>query len=46
LLRLWLAPARARPLPEIFAQRFGSVIPGYRGGIAVTGVKPVIPFDA
>lgn len=37
LLRLWLAPADARPLPEVFAQRFGSVVPGERGGVgAVT----------
>ena len=35
LLRLWLAPPNARPLPEIYAQRFGSVTPGDRGGIAV-----------
>jgi hypothetical protein len=45
LLRLWLAPANARPLPEVFAERFGSVTPGDRGGIALAGVKPVIPFD-
>lgn len=45
LLRLWLAPPNARPLPEVFAERFGSVTPGDRGGIAVPGVKPVIPFD-
>jgi hypothetical protein len=45
LLRLWLAPPNARPLPEVFAERFGSVTPGDRGGIALSGVKPVIPFD-
>ena len=28
LLRLWLAPEKARPLPEVFAQRYGSVTPG------------------
>jgi len=33
LLRLWLAPAEARPLPEVFAQRYGSVTPGDRGGV-------------
>ena len=33
LLRLWLAPADARPLPPVFAQRFGSVVPGARGGV-------------
>jgi Taurine catabolism dioxygenase TauD, TfdA family len=45
LLRLWLAPFNARPLPEVFAERFGSVTPGDRGGIVVPGAKPVIPFD-
>ncbi len=33
LLRLWLAPIGARPLPAIFAQRFGSVVAGDRGGV-------------
>ena len=46
LLRLWLAPAVARPLPEVFAERFGSVTPGDRGGIAVKGSRATIPFDA
>jgi len=45
LLRLWLAPPNARPLPEVFAERFGSVTPGDRGGIALAGVEPIIPFD-
>jgi len=45
LLRLWLAPPNARPLPEIFAERFGSVTPGDRGGITVKGSKPTIPFE-
>ena len=34
LLRLWLAPDDARPLPPVFAQRYGSVVPGSRGGVA------------
>lgn len=33
LLRLWLAPDDARPLPAIFAERYGSVEPGRRGGV-------------
>lgn len=33
LLRLWLAPPGARPLPEVFAERYGSIVPGDRGGI-------------
>jgi hypothetical protein len=46
LLRLWVAPLNARPLPEIYAERFGSVTPGDRGGIAVIGARATIPFDA
>ena len=45
LLRLWLAPRGARPLPEVFAERFGSVRPGDRGGVTVPGATPTIPFD-
>jgi len=45
LLRVWLAPANARPLPQIFAERFGSVTPGDRGGITVKGSRPTIAFD-
>jgi Taurine catabolism dioxygenase TauD, TfdA family len=36
LLRLWLAPEAARPLPPAFAQRYGSVVAGARGGVALT----------
>jgi alpha-ketoglutarate-dependent taurine dioxygenase len=44
LLRLWLAPEDARPLPPVFAQRFGSVVPGARGGVgAVTAEAPGQP---
>jgi len=28
LLRLWMAPPSARPLPEVYAERFGSLTPG------------------
>ncbi|HXD32520.1 MAG TPA: TauD/TfdA family dioxygenase [Pyrinomonadaceae bacterium] len=45
LLRLWLAPRNARPLPKVFAARFGSVMPGDRGGITLAGSRPTIPFD-
>jgi Taurine catabolism dioxygenase TauD, TfdA family len=45
LLRLWLAPPEARPLPEIYTQRFGSVTPGDRGGVVVQGSKPQINTD-
>ena len=33
LLRLWLAPPDGWPLPDVFAQRYGSVQPGTRGGV-------------
>jgi hypothetical protein len=45
LLRLWLAPPNARPLPEVFAERFGSTAPGDRGGVVVPGATPTIPFE-
>jgi alpha-ketoglutarate-dependent taurine dioxygenase len=45
LLRLWIAPPKARPLPEVFAERFGSVTPGDRGGVVVPGATPSIPFE-
>jgi TfdA family taurine catabolism dioxygenase TauD len=40
LLRLWLAPPSARPLPAVFAERFGSVAPGDRGGVIARSIKP------
>src|SRR5437899_6837438 len=46
LLRLWLAAADARPLPEAFAQRYGSVTIGDRGGIVVRGTKLQAPLEA
>jgi len=45
LLRLWLAPPNARPLPEVYAERFGSVTPGDRGGIAVEGARATMLFE-
>ena len=45
LLRLWLAPPNARPLPEVYAERFGSITPGDRGGVVVPGSRQTIPFD-
>ena len=45
LLRLWLAPLTARPLPQVFAERYGSVTPGRRGGVVVPGSAPTIPFE-
>ena len=46
LLRLWLASDHARPLPEVFAQRYGSVTVGDRGGIIVRGTRLQAPLEA
>jgi len=46
LLRLWLAPQAAQPLPPIFAERFGSTTPGARGGVSVPRAKWNVPLDA
>lgn len=45
LLRLWLAPPQARPLPIVFAERYGSVIPGDRGGVVAQNGRLVAPVD-
>ena len=44
LLRLWLAPDDAQPLPPVYAQRYGNVVPGQRGGVALPGVVGVMPL--
>jgi alpha-ketoglutarate-dependent taurine dioxygenase len=46
LLRLWLAPAGARKLPEIYKERFGSITPGDRGGVSVPGARPTLLCEA
>jgi len=46
LLRLWLAVPGARPLPDIYKQRYGSVEIGHRGGIIVAGAKLNAPLQA
>jgi hypothetical protein len=46
LLRLWLAVPGARPLPAIYAQRFGKVDVGDRGGIIVPGARLNAPLEA
>ncbi|WP_207459269.1 TauD/TfdA family dioxygenase [Azospirillum sp. SYSU D00513] len=46
LLRLWLAPEEARPLPPVFAQRFGTVAPGERGGIILPATRFNAPLTA
>ncbi len=45
LLRLWLAPPEARPLPMVFAERYGSITPGDRGGVVVKGTMLTAPLD-
>ena len=39
LLRLWLAPRVARPLPPVFAERYGSITPGDRGGVMASSAR-------
>ena len=39
LLRLWLSVPGDRELPAVFAQRYGSITVGDRGGIVATGPK-------
>jgi hypothetical protein len=45
LLRLWLAPDDARTLPPAFAQRYGSVMPGARGGVPSADGRLRAPLD-
>jgi hypothetical protein len=46
LLRLWLAPSGARPLPPVFAECYGDITIGDRGGIICEGTRlhaPLVP---
>jgi hypothetical protein len=45
LLRLWLAVPGARPLPEIYAERYGQITIGDRGGIIVPGSRLNAPLE-
>ena len=45
LLRLWLSPPSGRRLPSCFAERFGSVECGRRGGVDLAGVKPIVTLN-
>jgi len=45
LLRLWLAAPGARPLPPVYAERYGSVILGARGGIVCPGTTLHAPLE-
>jgi hypothetical protein len=44
LLRLWLSVPGDRPLPPVFATRFGSVEVGNRGGIVLPGTQFQVPL--
>lgn len=45
LLRLWLASPGARPLPDVYAERYGSVTIGDRGGIICPGTRLHAPLE-
>ena len=45
LLRLWLAAPGARPLPPVYAERYGSVEIGNRGGIICAGTRLHAPLE-
>ena len=45
LLRLWLSMPNDRPLPDIFAERYGTVTIGNRGGIAMSDLEPCAPLE-
>jgi alpha-ketoglutarate-dependent taurine dioxygenase len=45
LLRLWLSLPGDRELPAVFAQRYGSIEVGDRGGIVVADTELCVPLD-
>jgi hypothetical protein len=45
LLRLWLAAPGARPLPPVYAERYGSTTIGDRGGIICPGTRLHAPLE-
>ena len=44
LLRLWLSPQGARPLPPVFAECYGGLTIGARGGIICEGTRLHAPL--
>jgi alpha-ketoglutarate-dependent taurine dioxygenase len=42
LLRLWLAPEKAWELPAIYAERYGTLEAGNRGGMRIPGLEPTV----
>jgi hypothetical protein len=45
LLRLWLCPPDARPLPPVFAEVYGRIAVGDRGGIICPGTRLHAPLE-
>lgn len=45
MMRLWLSPQGDRALPPVFAQRYGSVVVGNRGGIVTTNTRLHAPLN-
>jgi len=45
LLRLWISPPDARPLPDVYAERYGNTTPGDRGGIICKGTRLHAPLQ-
>jgi len=45
LLRLWLCPPDARPLPPVFAEVYGRITIGDRGGIICPGTRLHAPLE-
>jgi Taurine catabolism dioxygenase TauD, TfdA family len=44
LVRLWLSPPGARPLPPVFAECYGNLTIGDRGGIICKGTRLHVPL--
>jgi hypothetical protein len=45
LLRLWICPPNGRPLPPSYAERYGNIDIGDRGGIICPGTQFKAPLD-
>jgi hypothetical protein len=45
LLRLWICPPNGRPLPPAYAERYGNIDIGDRGGIICPGAELKAPLD-
>src|SRR3546814_4860663 len=46
LLRLWLAAPNGRELPAVYAEWYGTITIGDRGGIICDGTRLNAPLDA